>query len=151
MQLSERAVRRKRVSTAGMRASLSPRPRTQSQVPDDGIIVLPDGPRPRTQSQAPDDGIIVLPDGPRPRTQSQAPDDGIIVLPDGGVILPSILSPISRGKRRQSRQSPSGSGTSTQLARASTSPGAEQPPVDAAHLAPEGGLRGRRTRSPASA
>ena len=59
---------------------------------------------------------------PRPRAQSQAPDDGIIVLPDGGVILPSILSPISRGKRRQSRQSP---GTSP----ACTSPGAEQPPV----------------------
>ena len=67
---------------------------------------------------------------PRPRAQSQAPDDGIIVLPDGGVILPSILSPISRGKRRQSRQqSPSGSGTSPQLAPACTSPGAEQPPV----------------------
>ena len=63
---------------------------------------------------------------PRPRAQSQAPDDGIIVLPDGGVILPSILSPISRGKRRQSRQSP---GTSPQLAPACTSPGAEQPPV----------------------
>lgn len=69
---------------------------------------------------------------PRPRTQSQAPDDGVIVLPDGGVILPSILSPRSRGKRRQSRgQSPSGgsiSGTSPQLARACTSP-SEQPPV----------------------
>ena len=65
---------------------------------------------------------------PRPRTQSQAPDDGIIVLPDGGVILPSILSPISRGKRRQSK-SPSGGGTSPQLAPACTSPGAEQPPV----------------------
>ena len=89
MQLSaERAVRRKRVLGAGMRASLSP----------------------------------------RPRTQSQAPDDGIIVLPDGGVILPSILSPISRGKRRQSK-SPSGGGTSPQLAPACTSPGAEQPPV----------------------
>ena len=93
MQLSAaRRAQRKRVSTAGMRASLSP----------------------------------------RPLTQSEAPDDRVIVLPDGGVILPSILSPISRGKRRQSRQSPSGgsiSGTSPQLAHACTSPDAEQPPV----------------------
>ena len=68
---------------------------------------------------------------PRPRTQPQAPGDGVIVLPDGGIILPSILSPRSRGKRRQSRLSPLGSvgGTSPQLARASTSPAAEQPPV----------------------
>ena len=67
---------------------------------------------------------------PRPRTQPQAPGDGLIVLPDGGILLPSILSPRSRVKRRQSRLSPPGSagGTSPQLARASTSPlQAEQP------------------------
>ena len=67
---------------------------------------------------------------PRPRTQPQAPGDGVIVLTDGGILLPSILSPRSRVKRRQSRLSPpgSGGGTSPQLARASTSPlQAEQP------------------------
>ena len=44
MQLSAaRRAQRKRVSTAGMRASLSPRPQTQSEAPDDRVIVLPDG------------------------------------------------------------------------------------------------------------
>jgi hypothetical protein len=73
-----------------------------------------------------------------PRTQPQAPaDDGVIVLPDGGIILSPLLSPISRGKRRQSRLSPpgSGGGTSPQLARASTSPDAGQPPVAESLLA----------------